>query len=377
MELALYHASNGYYTSASANGARGDYYTSPQAHPAFGALLAVQLREMWELLDRPSPFYAVEMGAGDGQLARDVAGYTARMPGEFPGALRYVAIDRTPSPAVSGRVIATRIPLAGVTGCILSNELLDALPVHRFEMRGGVALEVYVTLRDGDLVERLAEPSTPHLADRLRELGADLPEGYRGEVNLGGWTADVSDALQRGFVLTIDYGYEETRSESEGTTQTYYSHTSGVDPYRRIGAQDITAHVDFGRLASEGAAAGLRPLGTVSQAQYLHGLGLGGWLQRLRGEDLDTGGREANMMAMRDLAKPDGLGGFKVLVQEKDTGVGELAGLMPQEGAAGELPLPLLGPDHLKLMAARYPHAAWQPGDTWMSPPSVTAEREG
>ena len=100
MEVALYHPVDGYYTSKRI-GATGDYYTSPKAHPAFGASIAVELHAMWEALGRPSRFDAVEMGAGIGQLARDVVDYSQSLPGGFGDALRYVAVDRT-SPAFAG-----------------------------------------------------------------------------------------------------------------------------------------------------------------------------------------------------------------------------------------------------------------------------------
>ena len=381
MELALYHPQDGYYSRVSVPEGRRDYYTSPAAHPAFGALLALQLRRMWELMGRPSPFYAVEMGAGSGLLARDLTEFVHRLPGAFGPALRYVTLDRAPPPLRADRwaspgepVLTEGVPLKGVVGCFLSNELVDAFPVHRFEIRDRAAREVYVAIEGGDLVQRLDQPSTPRLARRLDRLAREAPEGYRGEVNLaiGPWMAQVSRALRRGFVLTIDYGYEEdgvfSPEMSQGAVQTYYRHTGGGDPYKRIGSQDITAHVDFSALASEGEAAGLASLGTITQARFLGGLGLGRWLQRLRTEAQDQRERDANMMAMRDLTRPDGLGGFRVLVQEKGTGIEGLGQLLPPEGAVDEMPLPLLRPDHVALMDARYPHTAWQPEELW--PPS-------
>ena len=165
MEAALYDPRGGYYTGA---GPDADYYTSPAAHPAFGALVAVQLSRMWDALGRPGCFTAVEMGAGGGLLARDVVSYARRAPTPFAGALRYVTVDRArPSQAVDAvrHVDASGMPVADVVGCVLSNELLDAFPVHRFEIQSGRVLEVYVVVRGGRFAEELDEPSTPELAE--------------------------------------------------------------------------------------------------------------------------------------------------------------------------------------------------------------------
>ena len=365
MELALYHPLGGYYARADSADASGDYYTSPTAHPAFGALTAVQLGRMWELLDRPSPFYAVEMGAGSGLLSRDVVAYADRALGPFAEALCYVTVDRARPPKTASQaqhVVAAGAPLRRLVGCLLSNELLDAFPVHRFEVRDGRVLEVYVAVRDGELAEAVDEPSTPRLSQHVEGLGIDLPEGFRGEVNLGigEWMAGLAEALDRGFVLTIDYGYarEELYSPERrgGTVQGYYRHTEVADPYRRVGEQDITAHVDFNHVAAAGRSAGLVPLGIWSQAGFLRGLGLGNWIERLRREKMPEDRRYANLMGMRDLIRPEGLGGFKVLLQEKGTGLAELPDTPGP--AAADLPLPLLGPEHMPLMEGRYPHLA-------------------
>ena len=366
MEAALYDPRGGYYTGA---GADADYYTSPAAHPAFGALVAVQLSRMWEALGRPGCFAAVEMGAGSGLLASDVVSYARRALGPFADALSYVTVDRArPARAADGvrHVVGSRMPVAGVAGCVLSNELLDAFPVRRFEMRGGRVLEVYVAVRDGRFVEELDEPSTPELAAYVDRLGIELPEGFRGEVNTGiaPWMADVSSALERGFVLTIDYGYVREEFDPAGagdTVQGYYRHAGGASPYERVGEQDLTAHIDFTHVVEEGRGAGLRLLSLRSQARFLRDMGLEGLLARVRREPMPEPGRMANVMAMRELVKPDGLGGFKVLLQAK----GDVAVDRLEEGGpvSGELPLPLLTEEHARLLEGRYPHVAWEPDD--------------
>jgi len=380
MELALYHPTGGYYTAGSPVGARGDYYTSPAAHPAFGASIAVMLQNMWEALERPSPFHIVEMGAGDGLLARDIAAFMPALSDELAQSLHYITLDRTsPAPrrgtdeTTPRRVIATGVPLYNVVGCLLSNELVDAFPVAVFEVRESVPLEVYVTLRDGEHHEVLDDPSTPELIQALAGLTHDLPEGYRGEVNVGmaTWVEDVAGALGRGFVVTIDYGHAGAEpfppGRREGTVRTHRGHTAGSDPLRHIGAQDITAHVDFSLLDRLGSENGLAGFGIVSQADLLGALGINRWLRNLRKMALSQPDRDANMMAMRDIVRPGGLGDFGILVQEKNTGVSDLEQLLSP--ADRELPPPpLLDPAHTPLMEGSYPHATWQPPQTWDLP---------
>ena len=273
MEAALFWPQGGYYLGRSPIGASGDYYTSPSVHPAFGALLAVQLLQMWDLLGRPQPFTVVEMGAGNGLLARDILNYSSNLMPEFRRSLRYVCLDlravaglETASAPAQNALKVSRIaaavptadvgadsptgrrglrygiPLSGVRGCILSNELLDAFPVHQVKVRRGRLQEVYVALQDGQLVETLGEPSCPELLSRLESVGVELAEGQVAEINLGidRWAGEVASVLDSGFVLTVDYGKTATQLYSaekrlDGTLTTYYRHTQTDDPFRHVG----------------------------------------------------------------------------------------------------------------------------------------------
>ena len=356
MEVALYHPNGGYYTHDRQETTYGDYYTSPSAHPAFSALIAVQLEAMWKVLDRPTPFHVVEIGAGSGLMARDITEYARQHLPEFVNAMRYMTVDQ-----------ARDETPRGVVGCVLSNELIDAFPVHRFEIRDGLVVELFVDINaDGRLHTVAGEPSTPLLAGRLDKLGVELPEGTRGEVNLriGSWAKQVAEIIVRGFVLTIDYGYEMKElyspKRSQGTLQTYYKHTSGSSPYQWIGRQDITAHVDFTTVIEEGRAVGLRPLCLMTQAEYLDRLGLKKWAAKLRNRDMSARDIRANAMAMRDLDDPDGLGGFKVLIQEKGIRLGEAEVLFPSPKYVEKLPIPLLRTDHVPLYEGTYPTHTWE-----------------
>ena len=171
---------------------------------------------------------------------------------------------------------------------MLSNELLDAFPVHQVTVQGGVLKEVYVTVDGDDLVVVAGEPSTIRLADRLDSLGIQLQEGQTAEVNLGldRWVEEASQTLSRGFVLTVDYGRTaadlySAEQRFRGTLTTYYRHTQTDAPLQRIGLQDMTAQVDFSSLIELGRRQGLEPLGYTTQREFLSNLGLARFRRRL------------------------------------------------------------------------------------------------
>jgi len=341
MELALYHPTLGYYTSRrDVIGRSADYVTSPELTPLFGAMLGRQLREMWGRLDRPSSFDAVEAGPGTGILARDVLAWAARTAPDFAAALRYTLVET--SPTLTERQQATlaaagfeaesrdRLP-SGVTGCIFSNELLDAMPVHRVTVDDGALREVYVT-RDGeDFAEELHDAHT-NVVGYFEALGLLPGEGCRAEVNVQAprWVATAAGALKRGYVLTFDYGYAADDLyagwRTDGTLLCFYRHNPSADPYARIGRQDITSHVDFTTVRRSGEDAGLQTLGLTTQAEFLTSLGIGEALQPPGGERPDMEEFFARRRAVTDLIDPGGLGRVKVLVQSK-AAVGPLTGL--------------------------------------------------
>ncbi|MBI4305502.1 MAG: SAM-dependent methyltransferase [Chloroflexi bacterium] len=372
MEIALY-AEGGYYTRPGRISALGDFYTSPSVHPMFGALICVQLREMWASTGRPVPFDVIEFGAGDGTLASDITGYAARLDPSFSSALRYRSVDRalSSSPPRPPRIFPEGYRSVG---CVLSNELLDAMPVHRFTVQGGKIRELYVCLRDGNLVEQPGAPSNPAIEQRLTEVRHRLPEGFVGEVNLAidKWADDVKATLDRGFVVTIDFGYPRdelySSPRSGGTLRCYYRHTVSADPLRRIGEQDIAAHVDFTALDQSLGHRGFSPLGITTQARFLERLGARDMVRRLSAEFHTARDIDLNRAAMLELLKPEGLGGFKVAIHARDAGRPPLTGLGLAYGApAASLPLPLLEADsgRVPVFEGRYPYQARELELTW------------
>jgi len=380
MEMALYTAPGCYYGSARGKiGARGDYFTSPEVHPAFGALIARQVEQVWAAMGRPAAFDLVEMGAGTGALARDVLTYTGRWAPDFHRALRYTLVERSDAQIrlqqrtlgelgpLAERVVwhhgsALDIPSGSVEGCVLSNELLDALPVHRVRIEGGELKELYVEIHQDQFVEIPDVPSDPALPAYFERLGFLPPDGCLTEVNLAAleWMVRVADALRRGAVITIDYGYPArelySRRHCDGSLLCFYHHTLNSDPFARIGQQDITTHVDFTSLASAGESKGLQQLGLTTQRSFLAALGIGCYLEQLPRMGLRRRDLEANEAGMRELLQRDGLGRIRVLLQQKGLAGFDPAGLRPEglrpADLGRDIPVetpPVLTRDHLNL----------------------------
>ncbi len=376
MEVALYWPRGGYYTGQERVGAGGDYYTSPAVHPAFGALLAVQLYQMWREMGRPSPFTVLELGAGNGLLCRDISAYATGLPNGFAESLHYICLDRRPDISVesgtlrTSKVLSDGAPFRGLQGCVLSNEYMDAFPVHQVVMAGDGLKEVYVGLEGSELVELTGNPSDTGLAGRLIDLGIVLAQGQTAEINLAldRWAHNVAAALERGFVLTIDYGRPahdlyDGEQRFRGTLVTYRQHVQTDAPFARIGSQDITAQVDFTSAARAGEEAGLETFGLVTQRDFLSNLNLDRFQQRLRDKDLAPRQMQANRAGISNLIRPGGLGDFKVLVQGKNVGRPALWGLeqSPESTVFVEnLPVPVLTGRHLSLTDGRYPEGETQ-----------------
>ncbi len=343
MDLALYHPREGYYFSSRERiGPAGDYYTAPHVHPAFGHLLARQFRQMWEILGRPSPFSLVEMGGGRGLLCADILAYCREQQPDFYRDLIYilaeVALPRDDqqttrcSPFVREGKLESVTPetvLGGskaFTGCLFSNELIDAFPVHLVRQEEGEIREIYVTMSGASFAEVDGPPSTPALGEYFSLYGCPLEEGQRAAVNLKAleWVEGVSRALRRGFVMSIDYGYEAPElyhpDRRDGTLLGYFRHTTSSDPYERIGFQDLTSHVNFTALIRKGESLGLKKAGYTEQYRFLVSLGLLQDLEDLENESPGASGPAflKNKLAMRNLLIPGGMGTlFKVLVQSR------------------------------------------------------------
>ncbi len=251
MELALYHPEHGYYRrSRDPFGKAGDFYTAAQLQPVFGILMAARVRSLWEELDRPADFTVVDLGAGRGEVREAFAEW------------RYIPVD----------VDRGALP-DGFTGVVFANEFFDALPVDVAVARG----EVFHQMLVGWNGERFAWTEggvvSAETADYIERYLSPCEEGCLAEINLGAltWIERIARSLDRGFLLTIDYGYarRERARFPQGTLMSYRRHTAVEDVLDGPGERDITAHVCFAALEEHGRRCGLEPARLTTLAQTL------------------------------------------------------------------------------------------------------------
>jgi SAM-dependent MidA family methyltransferase len=324
MEAALYDPAEGYF-SRTVIGQRGDFVTAPHLSPLFGALVAVQVEDFWLQLGRPDPFHVIEVGAGDGTLARQIL---VTMLPPLRDAVRYVAVDRSPAARaalvaadeVGGFTVAERLSDVGAVdvGCVIGNEVLDNLPLHRVRVTGDGPVELRVGLDGASFV--LTDDGPPP-----DEVAALIPPGLSpGEERAIGLEAvrlveDAVAVLGRGYVWLADYAAEGGRGASvHGYREGAWTDDVLVDP----GSSDITAGVDFDLLAAHARSLGLRVWGPVRQRDALLSLGFRELDERAQARQVEAVQARRGVEAMRIysnrgranlLLGRGGLGAFQVL----------------------------------------------------------------
>lgn len=336
MREALYHPLFGYYSSPQ-RGPGHDYRTSPNLTPLFGHLIARAIHKMSELLRDPPQFDVIEVGAGRGDLAH---GVFDALDGQQGPSLRWNCVERFTGVAaeqrrrLEGRPVEWASEMSGLppaTGCLIANEVIDNFPVHLFEVTGDGHREIYVAAENGRLVQRSGPPSSAELAKMAAAATPHLNEGDRFELrpSLGAWCSQAAAALERGYLLVIDYG--DVRPEiwtrrPEGTLVTYRREQIG-DPLADPGHCDITAHVDFSYLAESCLASGFDDCSVVTQREFLDDLGLSAFDERLRVQKkvAQSEGRHADVLHLAaergrlHTISSGGLGDLLVLVAWKDS----------------------------------------------------------
>ncbi|MBV9105114.1 MAG: SAM-dependent methyltransferase [Verrucomicrobia bacterium] len=290
MQQALYHPDLGYYTSTRLRiGREGDYYTNVSVGPLYGQLLGSQVLEMWKTLGSPSQFTIVEEGAEDAVLAVDILSAIQEESIEAAECIRYIILEPIPGkqlrqqarfePALLAKVKWLRglADLEAVNGAFISNELVDAMPVHLVVYRDDRWSELLVGISGEDFCFVPGKVGSPALAQALDKLPLPVFSPYTTEVNLAAlrWIQSVSTKLERGFVLIVDYGFpraEYYKPERTGGTLSCYSrHRRSYNPLERPGEIDISAHVDFTALAEAAAEAALQVAGYTDQHHFMVG----------------------------------------------------------------------------------------------------------
>ena len=360
MELALYDEQDGYYMTGGGRSRPasspfgmegGDFFTSPSLSPLPAQCLVRQLVEIDERLGHPPVFHLVEIGPGEGVLFRDMLHACEAQHPSLMHRLSCVLVERSPAlRRVQQHTLAAwqtgqlrwvehleAFADGSVTGLLFSNELVDAFPVHRIRMGEDGLQELYVTGQDDALMEVAGEPSTSELSSFLSDLGVTLPVGFTTEINLEAvkWIKHVARVLDRGVVITIDYGHTAqdyfAPERRQGTLLGYHRHTVSTNPYTRVGEQDLTAHVNFSSLARAGERAGLTTTGFTNLLHFLMSLGID---ELVDGCDQES----AEVQAAAQLLRPHGMGTtFKILIQHKGLDLATLRGLQQRPFFASAL----------------------------------------
>lgn len=338
MESALY-AAGGYYESRTPT---EDFYTAPELHPAFAGVLASEIAARFQgLAERgvEGPYCVVEMGSGSGKLGAGILKALRERHAAWGAKARYVFVERSET-ALLGAVLESgagdRVlgysrleDVPSCAGVFLSNELVDAFPVHLLEKGSdGRVYEVYVQASGPDgagirgaagVRAELGELSRPELKGIAERLGPALPEGGRHAVNLeaAAWLDLVSRRLKAGCVITIDYGKRFGLQPSPNPPRAYFRHSTGSDVTARPGRQDLTASVDFDALIGAGERLGLKLESYNTLSRFLLDRGIMDWLPAPSDAGDTAAYRERNKL--KTLLHPEGMGeAFKALIQVRE-----------------------------------------------------------
>lgn len=345
MRMALYEPGQGYYVSGKTRvGWEGDFFTSSDVSEIFAHCTGRQLLQMWEMLKQPTHFLVLEQGANRGLLGEGIRAWASQEHPAFHQALHYVSSD------IGAGEDALSAASEQAPTVLLSNELVDAFPVHLVEKRGSELYEVYVGEQNGRFGELLQAPSSEEVASYLDDYKIPwrtYPDGWRAEINLDArhWMRRSTQLLlgsnpkrkRRGFLLAIDYGDLARQlyipERFTGTLACYYQHQLTERPLMRPGEQDITAHVNFSTLIEEGRRQGLRLHKFTTQRAWLTDMGIYEELERIRQRDFaaldDIQNRASDQgqvqllqwynvrQRVSALTSPGGLGGFKVLILKR------------------------------------------------------------
>jgi SAM-dependent MidA family methyltransferase len=325
MELALHCPGLGYYGGGAQkfgpSNEGGDFVTAPELTPLFGQTLAAQIGQVMSV----SAPVVLEVGGGSGRLAADLL-LALEAVGQTPD--RYLILELSGELRARQKdMIAAAAPdllqrvawLDGLpesfSGCVIANELLDAMPVHALAWRADGLMERGVAC-SGDSFVWSERPAAGFLVDAARQLALEAP--YASEIGLtaASWVAEWGRRLKTGALLLIDYGLPRHEyyhpGRNGGTLRCHYRHRAHDHLFWWPGLSDITAHVDFTAVAEAGHGAGLDVLGYTSQANFLINLGLGERLASRREQDESSALRAAG--AVQVLISPNEMGElFKVI----------------------------------------------------------------
>lgn len=339
MKAALYDEHEGYYCRRDRirQGKAGDYRTAPEISPLFAAVFANYFMKSYFDLRAPEKWTIVEVGGGTGHFAR---GVLSTLQNRFPGifAVTQYVIDEisdstrsqilTKIAEFKDRVqfrsiseIGKRLPYA----IVFSNELLDALPVHRVIGRSGTLRELFVGLNEQNAFVWIENELSAAVAEYCERVRLQLADGQIYEVNLDAeqFVSRAADVIGEGLLITVDYGAARADLITDpgrftGTLRTFHRHRLGDDALSRPGHLDLTTTVDWTQIMEAGERNGLETLRLEPLYNFLLVEGASAELGAACTRIFDAAELFNYHAAARDLIMPDGLGGaFQVLVQRK------------------------------------------------------------
>ncbi len=340
MQAALYDEQEGYYcrTGRVRWGLAGDYRTSPELSSLFSATFAKFFASLYEDSGAPAQWTILEAGAGAGHFARGVLETLSKFFPQVFKATRYL-IDEA-SMNARQRALELLLPFKERVkfqrldeikrpigaGIIFSNELLDAMPVHRVVMRQGKLREMCVCLNEAnEFVWTEKDLTAPRLDNYFEDIGVPLAEGQIAEVNLaaGDWLCRAAACLNRGYIITVDYGAEAFElygapHRFEGTLRAFRQHSFVDNVLSHPGSQDITTTIDWTHIKQAGEKCGLETVSFERQDQFLLRVGLLEQLEQMTAQTQSEA--EALMMrtSVREMILPGSMSQrFQVLVQSR------------------------------------------------------------
>ncbi len=366
MDLCLYWPNGGFYTLDKIT-INDDYYTSPMAHPAFGALISLYLETIWKNKLFEEKLLILEIGAGNYQLANDITNYSKNLSSEFYKSLEYVTIDlRKPEKNLTNNfnsIISDTIPFNKFTGVIILNEVFDAFPFHRIIKIDNQIKEIYVDFKDGKFFETYKSVSSEKIFEFIHEHNICIEENQIFEISLRSseYLKNIASILDTGVVINIDYGDTLVNLLSKfkkGSLTCYYQHTMSQNPFLNPGKQDITCHVNFSALINEATKNNLQSCNLISQRQFLYEQGFENLLNKLKDLSLNQSEANANRMGMLNLVDPNSLGNFKTLIHSKNINLNDIDYKNQHKDLIEKYPVPLLKDHHIDLFGAKYPDQA-------------------
>ncbi len=332
MNIALYDDEFGYYSGGKAEiGKKGDFYTSPHVHAAFGEVISNFILKTKKYFYNRE-FTIVEIGSGKGYLALDILNHISSTSDHYNN-INYILIEKHKNSFIKQleihkekiRIYNNLSELEdNINGVVISNELFDSIPFHRLIYKNTKLMEIYTDYVNDSFTECVRGLSDPLLSEYIDRYGLNLKDLKQMEVCLGAekLLRDIANMLNSGFILSIDYGFllEElfSNEKPEGTYRCFYNHSINTEIYRNLGNQDITADVDFSNLILAGSEIGLNNIKYTTQAQFLVDWGILEIYEKTVKQDLKAS------HSIKNLFLPGMMGNyFKVLIQSKNIEVTE------------------------------------------------------